>query len=847
MQSFLKRIRTTKPRLPTKNLGLNQYLPELVKHDRGLVFIFVHGWSGSSSSWRNIYDKFFEDFHNCSVHFFNYGSGLRRLAWDASENIVADAQVFADDMRQLHNQTEIVVIAHSQGGLVTNLAIKNLFDRNDLNSLHKIRCVIFYNTPFRGLGLGTLLNKVSLFRADSEFLPTNNSKLHELERYFERNFDLSEVHTYSDRHHLPAYGVISTGDFVVSNPSSGSIIPEYNTKTIFGTHSSEIKSGYGKSYDWVVSKIQLHVSKPNDKAKRFNLDTDAGVAELVAYVEGLHESHDYETYYICLAKYSSALKRKARHAELADICRKDLGRHSARNIHPIITYSQCQLVQNNTLKAFETLKAVLVRDPSVKKHSPHVRLLFIRTYAEVLLACGNPELSKKLMEGVLQDTKRISAVRFRIVSHAFGVLARAYDACELNEAASEIFLENLMEQELTSDDYAVAIASMNYGRSLHRLGEYQAATKHFSFAKNVFRDRDVRALHWANLNLLITKLEIKDSIDCVKIEEVLEFHASTNQSSNEYLEDIKVLREVIHCEETNVLIDDEIVRCETIAESQRLQENDLEYAERSVNSICAKTPLHGANPLSRRVSIGGYKARSTLLKSFKKSLDQAGEEYYLKKVSSDSDFSRNPFLNDVLVTLCKNNPYLIQKFVLDNLNSIALKSDSVLIFYSQFLESEDYDVEAIQLLDGVSEKSNHMYLTTRANVLSKRLKNLDDALDTYESAIDCADIEHRKAVVYNNMAHAIHRHRRRDRFNEAIEYCQQSIKYRTGIKFFYPSALMLALKVEQSTFLTIDSFLIEEIADLGLRGRSLKHMQEKIIDLDKRQYVAKKVEEYLVA
>jgi len=77
--------------------------------------VLVHGWNGSNSQWDTIVDRFVADgYERCSFYRFSWSS-----VWDDNATAAKDLADFVADVRADHNNQQVTILAHSNGGLIT--------------------------------------------------------------------------------------------------------------------------------------------------------------------------------------------------------------------------------------------------------------------------------------------------------------------------------------------------------------------------------------------------------------------------------------------------------------------------------------------------------------------------------------------------------------------------------------------------------------------------------------------------------------------------------------------------------------------------------------------------------
>ena len=78
-------------------------------------FVLVHGWNGSNSQWDTIVDRFVADgYERCAFYRFSWST-----LWDDNATAASYLADFVADVRADHNNQQVTILAHSNGGLIT--------------------------------------------------------------------------------------------------------------------------------------------------------------------------------------------------------------------------------------------------------------------------------------------------------------------------------------------------------------------------------------------------------------------------------------------------------------------------------------------------------------------------------------------------------------------------------------------------------------------------------------------------------------------------------------------------------------------------------------------------------
>ncbi len=570
----------------------------------------------------------------------------------------------------------------------------------------------------------------------------------------------------------------------------------------------------------------------------YDLETDDGIKQLIKACTDAHSRKNYILYNKLLNRFSLKLKMKGLHRELSQICELDVYRRDADNVYPTLTYSQCNLVTYNIKEAFNALNHWIENDPKLESLSPLGRLRFVITYSEILMSDGAYDLACNILD-ISLSYRSIEKTKFKDLCHALVALGRAHLGKGDIDSAFDLFEATLVEQNLTADTQGIAIAEMNIGIA-HMVNEnYGVAKRIFADAMEKFRGHDIRAFAWAQLNLAmaVSKAGGPEKIE-VLVSLALDYYATHFECSRDYLANLEFFTKLDGFNSSiENRIQSEYARVSYEINENRLSNDQLLSAERTISVFALQLGYSGrASARQRTVTGGGFKARSTIVKSFKESLDTDSAEKYLETITQKDNHFARPFYNDFLVEVCTRRKDLIQSLVIQETDNILKQTDSIKIFYAKFLESEDLLEVAEEILDAVQNKETYEYLNVRANIYSHRgNKFFDETMDAYTRALDATAVDQYKAQVYNNLARLIHRHHKRSYYEKAIDYCKKSIELRATVRFWYPSVLMLALNIELANMGDIRDLVEEHRKKYGLKAHEAKEVSRMIYDKPKEK------------
>ena len=96
--------------------------------------MFIHGLGGKRyghrATWGDFPRYLFQDFPNLDVALVQYRTALGRVQFWKSIDLADEGIVLADAIRDLAEYKNVIIIAHSMGGLLTGAAIRYLLNTN---------------------------------------------------------------------------------------------------------------------------------------------------------------------------------------------------------------------------------------------------------------------------------------------------------------------------------------------------------------------------------------------------------------------------------------------------------------------------------------------------------------------------------------------------------------------------------------------------------------------------------------------------------------------------------------------------------------------------------------------
>lgn len=154
------------------------------------VLLLVHGLKSSAKTWIDFAKSSYgcDALQNVDIAAFEYQTSiLGRLRFPFRKVDAEDwSRVLADTIEHSllarHGYEQVVMVGHSMGGLVCKLAIQDLANEGQINTIQKIHSVFTYATPHFGSDRAFL--PVAMLSYDVSFLRANAKALQSLQRFW---------------------------------------------------------------------------------------------------------------------------------------------------------------------------------------------------------------------------------------------------------------------------------------------------------------------------------------------------------------------------------------------------------------------------------------------------------------------------------------------------------------------------------------------------------------------------------------------------------------------------------------------------------------------------------------
>lgn len=244
----------------------------LVVHRRGptrtnsALLIFVHGLGGGRYGERATWGAFpaflYEDAPDFDIGMYQYKSLTKRFSPEKSIELVDEARIFADLLRDdLDQYRQVILIGHSMGGLLCKATIHRLLETGDKETLGKICGLMLMATP--QLGSTWAPGLLRFLSPDARALQVHGELVTRINQAFEDNIALDENVNTIRKATIPTWSVEAVGDRWVDPLSAGIGLVSSRRKVVRGSHTSIVKpkSKESDAYQWVKKKLIACLSR----------------------------------------------------------------------------------------------------------------------------------------------------------------------------------------------------------------------------------------------------------------------------------------------------------------------------------------------------------------------------------------------------------------------------------------------------------------------------------------------------------------------------------------------------------------------------------------------------------
>ena len=253
--------------------------------------IFIHGLFSSAGVWQS-FDRLIRsdpDLSHVALLYFEYSSP--KVNWSPLRRI-PDYNVLADNLQtyleiEAADKTDVVLVSHSQGGLIIQRFLSRMISNGRGNELARIRRVIMFACPNSGSEIFLIARRGAIFwrhAQERELRPINNSVTDAQQIVMSRVVHAQGVG--SGECPIPILAFAGESDNIVTPASARSVFPD--TGILPGDHFSIIQPDSSRHRAYTALKKNLLVAMGN-RGEDANRDLDERPGSAAARIASAHE------------------------------------------------------------------------------------------------------------------------------------------------------------------------------------------------------------------------------------------------------------------------------------------------------------------------------------------------------------------------------------------------------------------------------------------------------------------------------------------------------------------------------------------------------------------------------
>jgi tetratricopeptide (TPR) repeat protein len=474
-----------------------------------------------------------------------------------------------------------------------------------------------------------------------------------------------------------------------------------------------------------------------------------------------------------------------------------------------------------------------------------IYLSTIRLICQMWAEVGAPALAVLVLDAVISDTDS-AKVAYVVALQNVSMLCWAL-VCNNMPANCNLICDEILDRRLGAllTPFTRNVALVHKGVAFCELGQLQASVAALEAARDFFDGKDNRAFVWVASALSISLMALGNyrgaAANLVRASQIAQQCWIANSSlAQAYeralsIEGMAEWHDVIRTDERRISsYRQEAAELSQLVQSRRLTEHiKLDYGLYGQEEYEFNIEKYKIFSLHQPFAI-----RERFMQTLASSLRQEDVEELLDAIFQEKEpakiFSVH-ILNKVIVDACKGNALLAKKYIYPHIDVIGEQIDGVLLIYARYLELVDDIQAALLLLDSISNKFTFQYLNVYANCIGKT--DLARGLELNDLALEALPefrYQARAQIVFNK-AMLIHRHRRIDRYDEAIELCEAALQNARKRRWHWPQNLLLVLKLELSPETSITKIVQGHLERFRLPSSRAKEIVKDVRNSYNRQ------------
>ncbi|WP_299210261.1 AAA family ATPase [uncultured Dokdonia sp.] len=622
--------------------------------------------------------------------------------------------------------------------------------------------------------------------------------------------------------------------------------------------STNDKKNINDIYSTIASYFRGRIKFEPDRLKKLLLSLRS--------IKYFHLAENYLDAEYVLEKSMKGYKLEGMYEEIIPILNYQIKNSESNEVNWLkYHYAHANFVVGNYEESLTTLRSQLFATPNFnlregKKIQNIIRfeLKIFLLYTELLSTIGQSETAieiilRKINKIVVQDYS-VSELSWQVISNFISNLS--WYLIENKEYDKAINILNKLNKStlLIQKDYSLAINNTRLAVAYFYKEEFTESKRLLELAYEIFdsnKINDKRAKAWActyfvRLYLVDSQLKFEKSLEeylriCLEINSDsklidLRYFEMLNMLSTSY-ENLEIDPEsdlIQYVEDEKIRQNDLLVNSIEITEKKEfiditiailggLKDNDYDMYS-LVNRFLNK----------KTVRIGGAYFKS-FLNNVKHNATRVLAHIFSTK--DKSEIFMTPYLNVMITVAIKFDEDGIYKYIIPNIDLISSKTtDSIRLHYVRALSEGNCKSYAIDLLEKIKDRSSEYY-NLFGNATSD--SNMYESYKNYKIAFDISNSTYDKGRYMNNLAWLIYKNNWKSKYDEAIEYCQLSLKYRKYHYKFWPYAMQcfLLLNIDLTPLEKIEIEFKKIINESNLNVKVKWGIIDKIRDVRKKKII----------
>jgi len=480
-------------------------------------------------------------------------------------------------------------------------------------------------------------------------------------------------------------------------------------------------------------------------------------------------------------------------------------------------------------------------------------------YTELLSTIGQSEIAIEIIlrkiNKIISQEYSVSELSWQVISQFISNLSWYLIGNKEYDKAINVLNKLNQSTLLLQKDYSLAINNTRLAVAYYHKQEFDESKKLLERAYEVFASdkiNDKRAIAWVSSNFVLLYL-LNDNLQFEKpfneyLKTCLEINSDLKLIDLNYYKMLKMLSD----SPEKIPLDSESYMIEYV-EDELKRQNDLlvksvsitekkEFVEitKSILGELKDTNYDMYSLINRFLNKKTVRIGGAYFKSFLNNVKHNASRIleYIFSTKNENEIFLTPYLNQMITEAVKFDEDGIDKYIIPNIELIINHTtDSIRLHYVRALSIGNRKQFAIRILKEIEDKSAEYY-NLYGNAVSD--SNKYESYKCYNIALEKSDSTYDKGRYLNNIAWLIYNNKWKDKYDEAIDYCKQSLEYRKYHFKFWPYSmhclLLLNISLIQMEDLKEEFKKLIDVNNLNIKIK--KSIIDKVHDKRKKKIIA---------